>query len=292
MRLLRGKTSLQLIYAWPQRFPNGAPLPLRLLLRAVVWADRWFFRFFPGRPPAELENILRGRKVCIAGPSKSIELLNRSAVESYDVIVRLNNTWPVDSKRQAHTGARCEIWYHVCNEVIHSEHIGQAEGFADILHVRLMPHVNGQSLHWWWWKIWSGDTEVDPPGLPNQYSSISSACREHKVPQTDFHHGRTMRYLTRMGEKPPGVVNTGFFAICELLDCDLSELHVTGITFNRENDYDGYPGPHGGLRQREGDGTHHNADNLFEIFCRLVQRDSRITMDDTLSRFVRQHETS
>ncbi|MCZ6666541.1 MAG: hypothetical protein O7B81_14655 [Gammaproteobacteria bacterium] len=140
--------------------------------------------------------------------------------------------------------------------------IFDADDFARTKFIRLTPHVA-------------------------QYKTLCHAAKTHSIPHADFHHTRTMRYLKKHNERPTHVVNTGFFAICELLDCDIAELYITGITFNCEDDYKGYPSYYNTGRRREGPETYNNADGLFEIFKRIHTKDPRIRIDDTLAEIIR-----
>jgi hypothetical protein len=117
--------------------------------------------------------------------------------------------------------------------------------------------------------------------------ALHDAAKAHSIPQADFQHTRSMRYLKKHNERLTHVVNTGFFAICELLDCDIAELYITGITFNCEDDFEGYPSAYRAFRRREGPKTRHYADGLFEIFKRIHTKDPRIRIDDTLAEIIR-----
>jgi hypothetical protein len=266
-------------------FPDGGPLPLRLLLLGGYYSCK-IERHLARRPPPGLKELVCGKRVCVTGPSNSVLNNPPGKIESYDLVVRLNSMWPVPPERQEQLGRRCDIWYHVCYEPGNIDGIAEHEDFPKIKFVRSMPHIGGLKLadalrH-------LGRTKRFPASIdnPNKYLILKQACARQGVPRADFHHGFAMPYLKRMGFHLTRYINTGFFSICELLDCGVTELYVTGITFNYENDIRDYPTLPGGIRVREGKLTHHYADRLFEIFKHMKSADSRIVVDAALASII------
>ena len=196
----------------PRWFPGG-PILARVSLKTLRGIYGAVDRCFPQRAPAELRRLVRGKRVCITGPSKGVLRNPPGLVESYDLVVRLNATWPVKPERQERIGRRCDILYHACcgNRDV-ADMVAAAE-FASTKFVRLLPD-------------------------PRQYKTLERATKVHSIPHAYFHHTKTARYLKTYDERPIRFMNTGFFAICELLDCDVAELYITGITFNCEDVYD------------------------------------------------------
>ena len=245
----------------PRWFPGG-PILARVSLKTLRGIYGAVDRCFPQRAPAELRRLVRGKRVCITGPSKGVLRNPPGLVESYDLVVRLNATWPVKPERQERIGRRCDILYHACcgNRDV-ADMVAAAE-FASTKFVRLLPD-------------------------PRQYKTLERATKVHSIPHAYFHHTKTARYLKTYDERPIRFMNTGFFAICELLDCDVAELYITGITFNCEDVYEGYPSFSKGVRRRQGPETFHNSDRLFEIFKRIRTKDPRIRVDATLADIIR-----
>jgi hypothetical protein len=193
--------------------------------------------------------------------------------------------WPVPPERQEPLGKRCDIWYHVCNRPGELGQIADHAAFPKIKFVRSMPHVGNFKLARCLREIGRGHQFLDTLEYENKYLILYRACKLHSVPRADFHHTFSMRYLDRFEARLDHFVNTGFFAICELLDCGVAELYITGITFNCEDDIQDYPSYSGmpdGIRFREGSDSYHNTDGLFEIFKRMRVEDKRIWVDDTL----------
>jgi hypothetical protein len=287
---LPGRVSIWIIYQWQNWFPDGTPLIVRGLIGLLAIFSRFWRFYLPRRAPCQLRRLLKGKRVCVTGPSKSVLLNPAGYIESFDIVVRLNHVWPVKKSYQGAMGSRCDVLYHVCNASGDLVAIINSEQFNTIKYMRLMPHVNEATLRNCWWRIWSSRLATIRTRPANDYRSLAEACEVHSVPWGDFHHGRTMPYLNRQNEQAAGVINTGFYAICDLLDCDITELYITGITFNLENDFEGYGFQQSSIRIREGKESHHNADDLFEIFKRILKRDKRIRVDEVLSRIIRSND--
>ena len=290
MKLIPGHWSLWIISRWPHWFPHGARAPVKIFLKALMYFDCRKAYYFPPAPPRRLRRLVRGKRVCITGPSKCVLRNPPGLIESYDIVVRLNSTWPVQPERHARMGERCDVWYYCCNQSAYGREIAKivsVDDLAGLNFVRLMPHVNHKPVSYFFRQMCSADGHLDVLEPTSEYLTISGMIRTHSIPHADFQHNSTMRYLKRHQERHDRPVNTGFFAICELLDCDPAELYITGITFNCEDDYSGYPSNYDTARKREKANTHHYSDGLFEIFKRMRIKDKRIRVDDTLSDIIR-----
>jgi hypothetical protein len=249
-----------------ERYPHGAPWPLPKMADAAFSALNFVERRFPARTPEELRRLISGRRVCVTGPSKGILRNPSGLVDSFDLVVRLNQVWPAATENRSAMGARCDILYHCCTGEFDLNAIVTAPEFASTRFVRFDANA------------------------VNAYTLVQFA-RDHEIPHVAFTHMREMPYLLEHGEHPTHPVNTGFFAICELLACPIEELFITGITFNCEDDIAGYAGAESAVRLREGAEHYHYADGAFEIFRRLLERDPRIRMDETLTEIVRLEES-
>lgn len=250
---------------FPSRVP---PRPVRVLATGVRKLAQRFERRAPQRAPRGLARLVGGKRVCVVGPSRGALRNPPGLIESYDVVVRLNFTWPVRTEWREQMGTRCDVLYHCCNHVGDVRTILDAPGFAETKFVRLAYNMA-------------------------QYPRFLAWVEAHNLPHEDFVHSYEMPYLQRHGEHLTKAINTGFFAICELLECAVAEIYVTGITFNCEDVFDGYAGLATTIREREGLELDklHSADELFEIFKRLLAADDRIRIDATLADIIRLEET-
>ncbi|MCZ6674368.1 MAG: hypothetical protein O7C75_15675 [Verrucomicrobia bacterium] len=287
IKLIPGSRTISFVHHWINRYPNGAPGVIRYCLLAFLLLSREIDRRLIIGPPRRFKKLVQGKRVCIVGPSKGVLRNPPGLVESYDLVVRLNSTWPVLPERQDRVGKRCDIWYHVCNHLGELGDIANHRDFPNTRFVRLMPHIKDEPIDRCFAHLGRARPFLPSLNYVNKYLRLHRACKLHAVPMADFHHTRYMPYLKRHKEKLTNLSNTGFFAICELLDCDIAELYITGITFNCENDLEGYPSFYKSIRIRENADTLHYSDGIFEVFKRIRIRDKRVRVDTTLDEIIR-----
>jgi len=200
-------------------------------------------------------DLLRGRRVCIVGAADTTKGMGRgAAIDSYDLVVRINSQWPVKPALAPDIGSRADILYHCCNT------------HSPIARLRVPEFPN---LKFAWYET---NVETD---------LLIDLCRQHNVPCGPF--DRLRQALTSdLGSVP----NTGTIAIAQMLATDLKELHVTGFSFYSTQYYDGYVAKGAKFKywwrkRPESIGMH-----VFEpqrrYFRALVKTDKRLTLDPPL----------
>jgi hypothetical protein len=204
--------------------------------------------------------LLDGRRVAVVGPSASIVGTRQGqAIESRDLVVRINHQWPVPEALTPDVGARMDILYHCCN--------------GDRPVSRLFVPAFHQT------KFVCFEQGVD-------HARLVAECRQSGIETLDV-TDHYLQWLGRLHSYP----NTGFAAITHLLEHGVTELFVAGFTFFRDAYYDGYPGS-GNRPERWQNGAYprrtwwHDADRQLDAFRDLAARNSRVVMDARLRQIV------
>lgn len=225
----------------------------------------------------EYKNYLKGKRVVLVGPSKTLSMQEEGElIDSYDVVVRLNNMLNIPDDMKKHLGSRTDVVYATLDDPPKKMAIDCVKNKVKFLSSsyprdewffpeRMLKNV--MTLK----KINKFKTVV----IPNEpYFSIKK-------------HNKT---------RP----NTGFSAIIDLLSSDLKELHIIGIDFYRsvclegENSYiKGYEcqwtkKPKKDFLKIEYDGPdRHDSDNDFTFFKKeMYEKDERIKVDKFMKLFL------
>jgi hypothetical protein len=200
------------------------------------------------------QSFVRGRRVALVGPSRSIvESGLGTEIDAHELVVRLNHGWPVPPGLDADLGHRFDILYHCCNGDYPIDRVFSAgtdrlrwacfENGPD--HCRLLDRCS--------------DTSVESLDVTDVYVDLR---RE-------------------LGTFP----NTGLVAIHHLLGAGAARVALFGMTFFREPYLPGYPAdgadaahwPAGGpLPARVWE---HDLPIQYRHFTELCRRERRVTVD-------------
>lgn len=221
----------------------------------------------------KLSSYLKGKRVAIVGPapsvvgSKQAELIN-----SYDVVVRLNKALPVPKELREDVGTRCDILYNCMNP---SEECGGIINISTLKKCKVKyligayPPVD---------KVGNTKLRIKTDTITfytKNRSNWKNFCYTDK--------GHFLKLWKHMR-----LPNTGTMAILDLLRFDIKELYITGITFFKGGyirtyrDYD----EHGILTHLKKFNLHKPSKQL-DFACKQLTADSRVKMDETLTKIVR-----
>ena len=209
----------------------------------------------------EYSEYLRGKRVCLVGPSGHIEDLNqRDIIESYDVVVRLNRSWPVPETLQICSGVRTDVLYTClkvgCRPV---KSLVKTREFKENVNFLVFPFPNSLPF----------SRDITQFNRENRY----------KIPFIFFDSAE----YQKMGGIIKTIPNTGTSAIVHLLLQPIKELYITGVSFLQERYVKGY------RSHRPITGRHNQLDqiNYVREYC---WGDSRVTADEVFSNIMMRGE--
>ena len=214
-------------------------------------------------PKKEYKNLLKGKKVAIVGPAKSLEGTARgSYIDSHDYVVRINyakikSTQDAGSRTDIiyydgshHDYSHCKPWILVCS-------YPETEWF-----------YNSRCIH-----------------TVNYYKNIY----DHYTVDSKLYNELKKDLSEKMNVRP----NSGTIAIVDLLNSGVSKLYVTGIDFYRSSYLDTHP-DYGSKSLEEinnifkkGDnGDYHDTEAQFEYFKNLIKKEKRLEVDSFLKKII------
>ena len=165
----------------------------------------------------DFKQLIENKRVCIIGPAEYVdkEFENQGKIiDSYDVVVRVNNFINIDESLFKNFGRRTDIlitslWYHLANTYCYEE----AYTKEKINKPLLIYYQNGR-LRKLFFSFF----------LKNDNITI---CEQPK---------KNLDELLKLVKHP----TTGMVAIFECLKCNPTELFITGFTFGQDVKYSSY----------------------------------------------------
>ena len=202
--------------------------------------------------------LLRGKRVALLGPANSVVGSKAGAlIESYDLVARLNFQWPIQADLRADIGERMDILYHCCNGDLEIESLFRSGLAGTVKFVCWQFNVDS-------WKL-------------AQY------CEDAGVPSLDV-ESVYEELLDATGTFP----NTGTVAISNLLQYEIDELYIHGISFYQDPYHPNYRAT--GIAEyeayRSGRSSQirmHQVAPQLEWFKRLCTHEPRLRLDDRLA---------
>lgn len=215
-------------------------------------------------------NYLRNKRVIIVGPAGYLN--NKkwlSKINDYDVVVRLNKSYPVDKSLHESISTRTDIWYH-----------NMAPGDLPSSGGHIIPkELESNGVKW--------VSTHFPRNLSYFEDDIAACERKLQESNVNFHaHSDLEQYITfhSILETRP---NLGVGAILDLLSYDIKSLHISGLTFFKGGYMEGVPdrdeaAGHGDLVEMyEKDLVKNHAQKPQKILMKTIfENDSRITIDN------------
>ncbi len=212
-----------------------------------------------------MDNYLKGKRVALVGPAKSIEGSNNGAyIDSHDVVVRLNHAKignPLDS------GTRTDIIYYD----------GSYHDYGD---TKLKYLVCSYPPSEWFF---------NERCLETCHVYGYTYLNKHEIIDSDLYSN----IKTSLNENNKSRPNTGLIAMVDLLNYDIDSLFITGLDFYRTSYAKEHPdyGDTDLERISEifkiGDnGDYHDIEGQFQYFLNNVATDKRLKVDDFLSDYL------
>jgi hypothetical protein len=212
-----------------------------------------------------VDNYLKGKRIALVGPAKSIEGSNNGAyIDSHDVVVRLNHAKignPIDS------GSKTNVIYY---DGSHHDYEGLN---LDYLICSYPP------TEWFFTERCLRVAQVYGYTYPGK----------HKIIDDNLYSN----LKTKLNENNRSRPNTGLIAMVDLLRHDIESLFITGLDFYRTSYAKEHPdyGDTDLDRVSEifkiGDnGDYHDIEGKFHYFLNNVATDQRLEVDDFLSEYL------
>ena len=234
----------------------------------------------------EYKKYLKGKRVAIVGPAKSVMFQKNGAlIDSYDVVVRICNT-EADFDLSHHSdyiGTKTDVMYNVMDS-----HIPNLKKWIVDNGVKYLS-TTYPSQEWFFGRM---------------KNNVEFLKREDTFKTVVIPAEPYFSVKKATNSRP----NSGFCAIIDLLSSELNELFITGVDFYRssvEGDESGYipdyvsgDGKGFGWHDRRGkdflienissDGPDkHNPDSAFVFFKKeMFLKDPRIKVDDSFLRYL------
>jgi hypothetical protein len=209
---------------------------------------------------AELYN---GKSIALVGSSNMIVGSGLGKhIDSHDTVIRMNKSIPLNADLADDIGTRIDVLYHGLDRITQPEQYN----IIDI------------------------DRYIEA-GV----KGIVASCTVSKFtkPYIDHFHElnqdklpfRTIdRFIRKLGKEIKCKPNTGVICLKDLLEYDVKEVFLTGISFYKNNDggsfyYDGYAKVHRSFNQIN---YQHNLQAHKEYMANLYKQDDRVKIDDVL----------
>lgn len=207
-------------------------------------------------------NYLKNKRVVVVGPAPSIiGSKQKELIDSYDVIVRINKAFPIPSDLMDDIGTRTDILYNCLNP--HPENGGPLN-MAELK----------KNVKW----IACPYPNIDPFN-----KNIDSFINTNKKYGINFNIIDKSKYLDisrKMDTRP----NSGVLTILDLLNYDIQELYITGITFFKGGYYKKYRNYNEEqVLERMRAAGNHDQNKQFEYMKNILLNDKRVKCDDKLN---------
>ena len=175
--------------------------------------DRWKSIRDYGRFDQSYNEMLKGKRVVVVGPSPSLEGSGKGDwIDDFDVVVRINKAFPVEEEMTKDIGTRTDIHYHcLCTDM----------------------HCGGPVFYQ---EMKDADVFVScpyPKYVSPFYPDVTRFENDNKKWDLGFHVLDT-NYFMDIADMLGTRANSGTLTILDLLCYDVKELHITGFTWFRD----------------------------------------------------------
>ena len=221
---------------------------------------------------------LKGKRVALVGPAGYLRHKGQE-IDPHDIIVRLNNSFPLPKELHPHIGSRTDVLYHTCGRIKSVLRKVAGEGSW----VKLLRREGIKVL------------------VSKHHPTESTGKNKRKARRWQVMNKDTIKtlFLNRyflellqleLGGTDP---NMGTLAITHLLNSELKELSIYGVDFGKSGYYPGYtlaPGfswneahtrilRKSGKKKRKGP---HDKQRQIKYLRELFSKDPRVNVDEQL----------
>ena len=166
---------------------------------------------------ADYASYLQGKRVVVVGPAPSMDgSSQRDLIESYDVVVRVNEALPIPKGHEVDVGIRTDVLYHCMVEKRGRDFAVLVDGWNLKFICSAFPNARWYVRH-----------------------NVAFLDRGVRCPYRIFPLLPWKRLFKGLGRTTP---NAGTAAMYDLLSHDIRELYITGFTFYQGGYSKGYKG--------------------------------------------------
>jgi hypothetical protein len=215
---------------------------------------------------------VKNKRIIIVGPSPSALKNTAKFIEDFDIVCRIKKSFPVSNENVNNIGQRTDILIsHLKTGNPKKQYV--QNNFSDYHH-----NIYNLNLKY----------ILFPFPLYNQFNRFYTSFKE-SFPQITV-PVICNKDITSLENTTNNLNNycptTGFAGIVSLLEYDIKELYITGITFQQDGFLDSYKSNAETLHCIKRTHTIHNMSSELNLFKQLLQDDKRITIDDTLKQLM------
>lgn len=153
-----------------------------------------------------LESLISGKRICIVGPAPNLKGSGSGIlIDSYDVVVRVNQKFQMSDDQKKDYGKRCDILIGSFNENNIKECFDNLQFLIEQkLIIGVMPNKGYKPIERF-------SEFLDSKGVKNYFLND--------------------RYIYKVFREVGTVVNSGLMSIILLMNYNVKEIYVTGFTF-------------------------------------------------------------
>ena len=210
-------------------------------------------------------DFLKDKRIVIVGPAPHISSsLQGNIIDSYDLVVRINHGYNIPENLKKHIGRRTDIIYDTM--------LPQKGSGIDMPIEELKDKVK--------WICASYPAEKHFQDILNFKNKVKNKILFHIVDR---------KFWEKM-VKNMKIPHSGTVSILDILEHDVSELFVTGITFYKESHsnihyYDGYHKESKRLKKRQhGKTSKHDPSKQLNYIKEIYKKDDRFSCDNVLKK--------
>ena len=228
------------------------------------------------------QNYLSGKRVALVGPAAYLTKLNTGKyIDSFDIVVRVNRGTEVIDKYFNSIGRRTDILYNCL--------IKTPENGGEIL----VKEYKKNKIKWI-----STIPSSDKNGITksNKLHKMVSWFTVLKLKWNFNFHIMDYKKYSLVNEKAESRANTGFAAIFDLLNHDVSKLYITGFSFYLDDFMSGYKN---GCERDDEEfarlcfiSKRHKQEPQWKYLKEIFQKDGRIEVDEILKKILSMDELS
>ena len=225
---------------------------------------------------AKYHDYLKGKRVTIVGPAAYLTKLATGAfIDSFDVIVRINRGMELIDTYSQSIGCRTDILYNCL--------IKSPDNGGDL-------NINSYHARGVKWVSTIPGSDINGFCKSNKLHKMVSRLKTFELKRSFNFHVMDYRDYSLVNKHVNSRANTGFAAIFDLLNHDVSELYITGFSFYLDSFISGYKE---GCTRDEKEfsrqcfiSQRHQQKPQWEHLKKTFQKDSRLKVDPVLKKIL------